>query len=152
MFFFFLFKPAISLLEQVRVIIFPPSVSRVARGVHGHQAIVFLQLHISTVDREVHHSKHKMTPFLFEAGRPGRRVRAYTLRLRKFRSCARTLPVLVRARTKTCMCMDWYIHMQWMCMCTCVHNYITYFLRGFAPKEKMSGTSVKIISMKWRGI
>ena len=38
---------------------------------HGHQAIVFLQLHISTVDREVHHSTHKMMPFLFEAGWPG---------------------------------------------------------------------------------
>ena len=25
----------------------------------------------SVVDREVHHSKHKTTPFLFEAGRPG---------------------------------------------------------------------------------
>ena len=84
-FFFFFFKPAISLLEQVQVIIFPPSVSRVARGVHGHQAIVFLQLHISAVDREVHHSKHKTTPFLFEAGRPGRRVGAHTLRLHKFR-------------------------------------------------------------------
>ena len=23
-----------------------------------------------------------------------------------------------------------------MCMCTCVHNYITYFLRGFAPNGK----------------
>ena len=51
---------------------------------HGHQAIVFLHLHISTVDREVHHSKHKTTPFLFEAGRPGGggggggRVRAHT--------------------------------------------------------------------------
>ena len=59
---------------------------------HGHQAIVFLQLHISAVDREVHHSKHKTTPFLFEAGRPGGRVRAHTLRpheFRKFRSCAR---------------------------------------------------------------
>ena len=44
--------------------IFQPSVSRVAKGVHGHQAIVFLQLHISAVDREVHHSKHKTTPFL----------------------------------------------------------------------------------------
>ena len=98
--FFFLFKPAISLLEQVKVIIFPPSVSRVARGVHGHQAIVLLQLHISTVDREVHHSKYKTTPFLFQAGRPGGRVRAHTLRLRKFRSCSRTLlPVLVRAST-----------------------------------------------------
>ena len=32
--------------------------------------IVFLQLHTSAVDREVHRSKHKMTPFLFEAGRP----------------------------------------------------------------------------------
>ena len=80
-FFFFFFKPAISLLEQVQVIIFPPSVSRVARGVHGHQAIVFLQLHISAVDREVHHSKHKTTPFLFEAGRPGGSVGAHTLRL-----------------------------------------------------------------------
>ena len=80
------------LLEQVKVIIFLPSVSRVARGVHGHQAIVFLHLHISTVDREVHHSKHKPTPFLFEAGRPGGRVRAHTLRLRKFR-------VFVPART-----------------------------------------------------
>ena len=73
-FLFFLFKPAISLLEQLKVIIFPPSVSRVARSVHGYQAIVFLQLHISTVDREVHHSKHKTTPFIFEAGRPGGRV------------------------------------------------------------------------------
>ena len=45
---------------------------------HGHQAIVFLQLHISAVDREVHHSKHKTTPSLFEAGRPGGRVRAHT--------------------------------------------------------------------------
>ena len=43
------------------------------------------------VDREVHHSKHKTTPFLFEAGRPGGRVRARTLRLRKFRSCARII-------------------------------------------------------------
>ena len=70
-FFFFLFKPAISLLEQVKVIIFPPPVSRVTRGVHGYQAIIFLQLHISTVDHEVHHSKHKTTPFLFEASWPG---------------------------------------------------------------------------------
>ena len=23
-----------------------------------------------------------------------------------------------------------------MCMCTCVHKYITYFLRGFAPNGK----------------
>ena len=45
---------------------------------HGHQAIVFLQLHISAVDREVHHSKHKTTPSLFEAGGPGGRVRAHT--------------------------------------------------------------------------
>ena len=66
------------LLTELKVIIFPPSVSRVARGVHGHQAIVFLQLHICTVDREVHRSKHKTTPFLFEAGRPGGHVRART--------------------------------------------------------------------------
>ena len=105
--FFFLFKPAISLLEQVKVIIFPPSVSRVARGVHGHQAIVFLQLHISTVDREVHHSKHKTTPFLFEAGRPGGRVRAHTLRLRKFRSCTRALLVCPCARAH----VNVYVHM-----------------------------------------
>ena len=63
-FFFFFFKPAISLPEQVQVIIFPPSVSRVARGVHGHQAIFFLQRNISAVDREVHPSRHKTTPFL----------------------------------------------------------------------------------------
>ena len=55
------------------MIIFPPSVSRVARGVNGHQAIVFLQLHISAVDREVHHSKHKTAPFLpYVRGRPAR--------------------------------------------------------------------------------
>ena len=61
---------AISLPEQVQVIIFPPIVSRVARGVHGHQAFVFLQLHNSTVYREVHHSGHKMTPFLPYRSRP----------------------------------------------------------------------------------
>ena len=37
--------------------------SRVARGVHGHQAIGFPQLHISTVDSEVHHSRHKRHHF-----------------------------------------------------------------------------------------
>ena len=36
-------------------------------------------------------------------------------------------------------------------MCTCVHNYITYFLRGFAQTEKMSGTSVKIIFNEMKG-
>ena len=92
-----MFKPAISLLEQVKVIIFPPSVSRVARGVHRHQAIVFLQLHISTVDREVHHSRHKTTPFLFEAGRPGGRVRAHTLPYANF-DCALVPAVGARAR------------------------------------------------------
>ena len=95
-FFFFFFKPAISLPEQVQVIIFPPNVSIVARGVHGYEAIVFLQLHISAVDRDVHHSKHKTTPFLFEADRPGGRVRAHTLRLR---IVLEFVLVLVRAHT-----------------------------------------------------
>ena len=92
--FFFLFKPAISLLEQVKGIIFPPSVSRVARGVHRHQAIVFLQLHISTVDREVHHSKHKTTPFYSRpAGQGGVYVCAHVpVLLCRLCSC-------VRART-----------------------------------------------------
>ena len=107
---FFFFKPVISLPEQVQVIIFPPSVSRVARGVHGHQAIVFLQLHISAVDREVHHSKHKTAPFLpYVRGRPARGACTcvHTLRLRKFRA---------RAGARA--------HAQ-VNVCTCVHRYYT---------------------------
>ena len=140
--FFSLFKSAISLLEQVKVIIFPPSVSRVARGVHGPQAIIFLQLNISTVDREVHHSKHKATPFLFVAGRPGGRVRAHTLRLRKFRSCVLVLcywaSVLVcpRARKRACAWTGIYTCSECACVHMCTTSYITYFIRGFAPNGK----------------
>ncbi|CAI8029217.1 hypothetical protein GBAR_LOCUS16607, partial [Geodia barretti] len=47
---FFFSKPAISLPKIVEVLIFPSNVSRFARGVHGHQAIVsFLPL-VTTVD------------------------------------------------------------------------------------------------------
>ena len=89
------------------MIIFTPSVSRVARGVHGHQAIVFLQLHISAVDREVHHSKHKTTPFLpYVRGQPAR----------KACTCTHTVPtpqifiagaaqVLTRARARKRSCV-----------------------------------------------
>ena len=135
--FFFLFKPAISLLEQVKVIIFPPSVSRVARGVHGHQAIVFLQLHISTVDREVHHSTHKTTPFLFEAVRPGGSVRAHThcayANFDRVCSCSLWCSC-ARARKRACAWTGIYTCSE--CACVDMCTTITYFLRGFATNGK----------------
>ena len=38
-----------------------------------------------------------------------------------------------------------------MCICTCVHNYITFFYGALPQTEKMSGTSVKIISNEMKG-
>ena len=44
-------KPAISLSEQVQALNFSPDVSKVCGGVHGHQAIVLLFLHVGKMDR-----------------------------------------------------------------------------------------------------
>ena len=99
---------------------------------HGHQAIVFLQLHISTVDREVHHSKHKTTPFLFEAGRPGGRVRAHTLAYANF---DRVLVVLARAQVNMHVYGMVYTHTVNVHVYVCAQLHI-FFLRGFAPNEK----------------
>ena len=135
--FFFFFKPAISLPEQVQVIIFPPNVStRVARGVHGHQAMVFLQLHISAVDREVHHSKHKTTPFLPNVrGRPAREActyvrSAHTLHLRKFHARAGALSC-ARARKRTYAWTGIYTCSVYVC--AQLHNL---FFTGLCPKWK----------------
>ena len=135
-----MFKPAISLLEQVKVIIVPLSVFRVARGVHGHQAIVFLQLHISTVDREVHHSKSKTTPFLFEAGRPARGAC----------TCAHTAPTTqisivcsyysagcscARARKRTCAWTGTYICSECACVRVCA-QLNNFFYGALLQTEK----------------
>ena len=83
---------------------------------HGHQAIVFLQLHISAVDREVHHSKHKTTPFLpYVRGQPAKEAC----------TCAHTVPTPqihclccagahARAHVNVLVRMEWYnyIHIQ----------------------------------------
>ena len=128
------------------MIFFPPSISRVARGVHGHQAIVFLQLHISAVDREVHHSKHKTTPFLpYVRDRPARGAC----------TCAHNAPF--RARAGACahahvngrvhgLVYTHAVNVHVYYVCAQLHNL---FFTGLCPKQKkMSGTSVKIISMK----
>ena len=106
---------------------------------HGHQAIIFFQAQMSfTVDRKVHHSNHKTTPFLFEAGRPGGRVLAHTLRLRKFRSCARiSYSAGARARAH----VNVHVHGLVYTHTVNVHVYVcaqqhNFFLRGFAPEGK----------------
>ena len=115
---------------------------------HGHQAIVFLQLHISTVDREVHHSKHKTTPFLFEAGRPGGACTcAHTAPTQNFDralvlSLALLYGVLVRVHGLV------YTHAVNVHVYVCAQLHITFFT-GLCPKrKKISGTSVKINKMK----
>ena len=49
-FFVFFFKPAISLPVPVQALIFSLKVSNFARGVHGHQAIVYFLPQVTTVD------------------------------------------------------------------------------------------------------
>ena len=102
---------------------------------HGHQAIVFLQLHISTVDREVHHSKHKTTPFLFEAGRPGGRVRAHTPAYANF---DRVLVVLARAHVNMHVHGLVYIHT------VNVHVYVCAQLQSNLVNMNSTGPSKKV--------
>ena len=54
-FLFFFSKPAISMAERVDVLNFLINVSKVDRGVHSHQAIAPLLLHIYRVDHQVLH-------------------------------------------------------------------------------------------------
>ena len=104
---------------------------------HGHQAIVFLQLHISTVYGEVHHSKHKTTPFLFEASWPGGRVRAHTLRLRKFRSlCSCSAGARVLAHVNVHVHGLVYTHAVNVHVYVCAQLHNLFFLWGFAPNGK----------------
>ena len=70
----------------------------------------------------------------FEAGRPGGRVRAHTLRLRKF--CARAgARSYARARKRTCAYGLVYTHAVnvHVYVCAQLHNL---FLWGFAPNGK----------------
>ena len=114
---------------------------------HGNQAIVLLQLHISAVDREVHHSRHKTTPFLpYVRGRPARGActRAHTLRLRKFRARAGARAhAHVNVRVHGLV----YTHAVNVHLYVCAQLY-NFFYGALPQMEKMSVTSVKIISMK----
>ena len=109
--------------------------------------IVFLQLHISMVDREVHHSRHKTTPFLpYIRGRPGG-VYVPT-------HCAYANFVRPCARARACAHVNVRVHGLVYAHAVNVHVYMcaqlhNLFFTGLCPKrKKMSGTSVKIISMK----